>query len=136
MPAKELRLVLVTPEQTLLDQAVTSLRVPLFDGQIGILPGRAPIVGRLGHGELTIRDSAGQRAYYIAGGFAQVKGVVVSLLTDRAILVEDVDSEQAETQLSEAMAIHARGDDEIEARQRAIDRARGLRAVAGRSRQG
>ena len=49
---QQLRIVLVTPESTLLDEPVEALRFPLYDGQIGILPGRAPLVGRLGYGEL------------------------------------------------------------------------------------
>ncbi len=40
--ADQLRLVVVTPEKPLLDESVTALRFPLYDGQIGVLPGRAP----------------------------------------------------------------------------------------------
>lgn len=36
--ATELRLVLVTPETTLLDESVRSVTFPLFDGQMGVLP--------------------------------------------------------------------------------------------------
>ncbi|HSG70372.1 MAG TPA: F0F1 ATP synthase subunit epsilon, partial [Planctomycetaceae bacterium] len=45
MADKTLQLVLVTPEKTLLDVPTESLSFPLFDGQIGILPSRAPMVG-------------------------------------------------------------------------------------------
>ena len=40
----QFRLVVVTPETTLLDENVDSVRLPLYDGMIGIFPGRAPIV--------------------------------------------------------------------------------------------
>lgn len=46
----KLRLIVVTPERTLLDEPVASLRFPLYDGDIGILPGRIPLIGRLGTG--------------------------------------------------------------------------------------
>ena len=61
MPGQSLRFVLVTPEVTLLDEPVAALRFPLHDGQIGILPGRAPMIGRLGYGELKVTRLDGGR---------------------------------------------------------------------------
>ena len=49
MAETALQIVLVTPETTLLDAPVRSLQFPLYDGQAGVLPGRAPVVGRLGY---------------------------------------------------------------------------------------
>jgi len=66
-PARHLQLVLVTPERVLLDEPVLSLRLPLYDGQLGILPGRAPVIGRLGYGELKISTEAGEKSYFIDG---------------------------------------------------------------------
>src|SRR5215472_9372841 len=105
-----LRLVLVTPETTLLDEPVESLRFPLFDGQIGILPGRAPLVGRLGYGELRIRTASGEQSYFIDGGFVQVKGEVVSLLTNRSQLTSTLDIRSAEDELQVAQQRHASTD--------------------------
>src|SRR5258708_8906892 len=99
---KQLRIVLVTPETTLLDEPVEALRFPLFDGQIGILPGRAPLVGRLGYGELQITTAAGKRSYFVDGGFVQVKKGVVSLLTNRAQVAGSLDRRQAEDELQVA----------------------------------
>jgi F-type H+-transporting ATPase subunit epsilon len=48
---------------------------------MGVLPGRVPLVGRLGYGELKITQAAGEEYYYIDGGFVQIKGRVVTLLT-------------------------------------------------------
>ncbi len=103
--AQQLQLVLVTPETTLLDQPVKALRFPLFDGLIGILPGRAPLVGRLGLGELKFETPSGSSEhYYIEGGFAQVKGSVVTLLTNRALPVSKIDADKAQAELDAALA--------------------------------
>ena len=99
MATTNLRLVLVTPETTLLDEPVEALRFPLYDGQIGILPGRAPLVGRLGYGELQITTAAGKKSYFIDGGFVQVKQGAVSLLTNRAQVAAGLDARQAEDEL-------------------------------------
>lgn len=123
--ATELRLVLVTPETTLLDERVRSLRFPMFDGQMGVLPGRAPLVGRLGIGELKVETSAGgSDRYFIDGGFVQIKGSVVTLLTDRAIPVDEIDAAQAKSDLAAALAEVPTSEEGINAKERAVERAR------------
>src|SRR4051794_3341928 len=84
--------VVVTPERTLFDQAVDFVALPLFDGELGVLPGRAPLIGRLGFGELRTRTDGTIRRYFVDGGFAQVRDDVVTVLTSRAIPAEQVDA--------------------------------------------
>lgn len=133
MSAGDLRVVLVTPETTVLDQTVTSVRFPLFDGQIGARPGRAPLVGRLGSGELTMSLPSGESSnYFIDGGFAQIKGSVISILTNRAMPSSDLTVQQADAELEEARSRVAHTDEEFEARQESMDRARRMRSIAQR----
>ena len=132
--ADTLRLVLVTPEKTLLDESVDSLRFPLFDGQIGVLPGRTPMVGRLGYGELRIRRSGSEEVYYIDGGFAQIKDGVVSLLTNRAMPQSEIDPDDANEQLTAAVGQKPVSDEEFAEKDRALERARRLVALAKKPR--
>jgi F-type H+-transporting ATPase subunit epsilon len=127
-----LRLVLVTPETTLLDAPVSALRFPLYDGQIGILPGRAPLIGRLGYGELKVTHADGSPAsYFIDGGFVQVKENIVSILTDRALTPSEIDRTAAEEKLREAVARVAHTEIEANARFRDQERARQMLAMSG-----
>ena len=126
----QLRLVLVTPEQTLLDEPVDALRFPLYDGQIGILPGRAPLVGRLGYGELKITRGTEERIYFVDGGFVQVKGEVVTLLTNQAIPAERINPASAEEQLRKAQSRIPTKPHEFAAKERDQERARRMLAVA------
>ena len=129
-----LQFVLVTPETTLRDEPVKALRFPLYDGQIGILPGRAPMVGRLGYGELLVTDMEGMRhCYYVDGGFVQVKGSVVSILTDRALVADQISARDTEKWLHEVNMLPAVSDAEIAARQRDQERARKMLALARKS---
>jgi F-type H+-transporting ATPase subunit epsilon len=130
MVASSLRLVLVTPETTLLDEPVDSLRFPLFDGQIGVLPGRAPLVGFLGYGELQLTQGATTRRYFIDGGFVQVKGAVVSILTHGAIPADEISEAQAETQLQAALRRVPTTDAEYAAKAKEQERARQMLALA------
>jgi F-type H+-transporting ATPase subunit epsilon len=131
MAAHDLRLVLVTPETTLVDEPVSALRFPLYDGQIGVLPGRAPLIGRLGYGELNLTQSDGaQTSYFIDGGFVQVKDNVVSILTDRALRPDQIDPAAAQEKLREAVGRVAHSDAETNARFRDQERARQMLALA------
>jgi F-type H+-transporting ATPase subunit epsilon len=130
-PMALLQFILVTPETTLLDEPVRALRFPLYDGQMGVLPGRAPLVGRLGYGELRITFTDGtEKSFYVDGGFVQVKGPVVSLLTNRAIPDDKINVAEAESLLETARAKVAIGDVELAAKQRDQQRARRMLAMA------
>lgn len=129
----ELSLVLVTPERILFDKSVTTIRVPLFDGSAGFYPGRAPLVGRLGIGELRLVDSAGvSESYFIDGGFVQVKGTVVSVLTNAATAVSDISRKQATVKLQEAKAAKAKNDEEYALVARRLEKARKMVSLAGK----
>lgn len=125
-----LRLIVVTPERTLLDEPVTSLRFPLYDGEIGILPGRLPLIGRLGVGELHINGSSAASSYFVDGGFVQVLGGNVTLLTNRAVPAKDLSVPQAEKLLAAALAMPAITDVEVEARFAEQQRARKMLHLA------
>ena len=129
----ELSLVLVTPERTLFDRPVASIRVPLFDGAAGFYPGRAPLVGRLGIGELRWTDTAGvTESYFIDGGFVQVKGRVVSVLTNSAVVVSELSRKVAVASLADARTERARSDDEYAIASRRLEKARKMMALASK----
>jgi F-type H+-transporting ATPase subunit epsilon len=130
MATDDLRLVLVTPEKTLLDEPVLALRFPLFDGQIGILPGRAPLIGRLGYGELKVTTAAGERLYYVDGGFVQVKGSIVTLLTNRAMPAGQIKRADAEAQLEKVRSTVPTTEIDFALKDREEERARRMLAVA------
>lgn len=130
--ATELQLVLVTPETTLLDRPVRSLQFPLFDGQIGVLPGRAPLVGRLGIGALRYDAASGSQTYYIEGGFAQIKGAVVTILTNKAKLASEIQASDADAELQAALALTPTTDAEFADKEHALKRARALKNLGRR----
>lgn len=127
----DLNLVLVTPEKILLDRPVASIRVPMFDGSAGIYPHRAPLVGRLGIGELKLTGTDGHsESYFIEGGFVQVKGSQVSVLTSAAIPVSQISRSAAAEELEKARAEKARSEEELSALETKLERARKLVSMA------
>lgn len=129
----DLSLVLVTPERTLFDRPVASIRVELFDGSAGFYPGRAPLVGRLGIGELRLTDLAGaSESYFIDGGFVQVKGPVVSVLTNAATPVSEISRKAAAAKLEEVISGQAKSADEFSVTSRRLEKARKMLALASK----
>ena len=91
-PQRELHCVIVTPEKAVLDEAADFVAVPMFDGELGVLPSRAPLIGRLGYGELRIRRGSQVRRFFVDGGFVQVRANTVTVLTSKALRAEDIDT--------------------------------------------
>jgi F-type H+-transporting ATPase subunit epsilon len=101
--ATTLQCVIVTPERAVLDEPCDFVAVPMYDGELGVLPGRAPLIGRLGFGELRVRQGDKTQRFYVDGGFAQVRNNVVSVLTGKAMPAGEISPEAAQRMLQEAL---------------------------------
>src|SRR3954468_4279572 len=97
--AGALQCIIVTPEATALDTAADFVALPLFDGEAGVAPGRAPLIGRLGYGERRVRPGSVSRRLYVDGGFVQLADNIVSVLTNRAVPSEKLNTAAASEQL-------------------------------------
>ena len=119
-----LNCIVVTPEETSLEETVDFVALPLFDGEIGIGAGHSPLIGRLGYGEMRLKSSQGTRKFYLDGGFVQVADNVVSILTSRAIPAADVDSTAAAELLKTARGLPSNTPELMAIRDRQISQAR------------
>jgi F-type H+-transporting ATPase subunit epsilon len=129
---RDLQCVVVTPERAVLDEPADFVALTLYDGELGVLPGRAPLIGRLGYGELRLRRGESTRRYFVDGGFAQVRNNVVTVLTPRAIRAEDINT-QAAAQVLESTIPPAASLEAREAQQKNQERARAQLRVARRT---
>ncbi len=73
----------------------------MYDGELGILKGRAPLIGRLGFGQLRLSNDANDR-YFIDGGFVQVENDVVSILTARAVKPDKLNADEIREELTKS----------------------------------
>lgn len=120
----QLKIVIVTPETTTLDKAVDSVTLPLIDGEAGVLPGHAPMIGRLGPGELRARTGSTEERFYVDGGFVQIDNNVVSVLTGRSFPAAKIDIVAAREALAKAEAEPANQPELAELKNKAIAQAR------------
>lgn len=96
---------LITPDGVLADKPLQYASIPAHDGQFGVLPGRAPIVAKLGLGLLTLKTSERQEeVYLVEDGFVQVSNNVIRILASSAKLPGDLDEQDAKAELAEAEA--------------------------------
>ncbi len=131
MTGQALQCVVVTPERAVLDETVDFVALPMYDGELGVLPGRAALIGRLGYGELrTVKGTQTQRLY-VDGGFAQVRSNVVTVLTPRAIPTAELNAAAAAESLK-AAATPAIGDEAQRERDKGLRRARAQLRMARR----
>ena len=101
---KTVKCVVVTPERAVLDETVDFVAVPMHDGELGVLPGRAPLIGRLGFGELRTQTEEKTSRYFIDGGFVQIRSDVVTVLTPHAIPAAEIKVDAAEKALQATLA--------------------------------
>ncbi len=129
---------IITPERVVIDEAVDSVVVPLYDGEMGVFPLRAPAVGRLRPGEARLNAGSMVRRVYVDGGFVQVRDDTVIVLTQHAALAEELadQEENLRTQLEQLARRVPRTPAEEAERDREIDRVQGKLLVIRRARTG
>ncbi len=108
---------LITPTAKLLDEQVTYASVPAWDGLFGVLPNRAPIVAKLGLGELKFEfpdkggpNNGGARSYLVEDGFVQMVDNRLTVLAGKAIPVETLNLSEAQAELAAVTATKPTGD--------------------------
>jgi len=91
-----LQLVVVTPVNQLLSEAVTEVQLSRADGYLGVLPGHAPLITELGIGELTYKTQTDNRAalQFIAASRSLCRSAF-SVLAETAERPEDIDVNRA-----------------------------------------
>ena len=104
-----LRLEILTPEKAVFDGEVDMVIAPGSEGYLGILPHHAPLFTTLGPGELRVKRAGVEETLAVFGGFMDVRGDRVTILTDAAEPAEEIDEarvqaarDAAQQQLAEA----------------------------------
>ena len=103
---------IVSAEQEIYSGRVAMLSLVGSLGELGILPGHAPLLTGIRPGPVRLRDENGdEEVFYADGGYLEVQPGVVTVLADTALRASDIDEaaaaeaqQEAERALSEAAA--------------------------------
>jgi len=90
-----IRLTIVTPERSLVNEEVDELQIPGANGYLGVLPGHAPLFTELKVGELSYRKGTTWISLVVAWGFAEVINDQVRVLAETAERANEIDLERA-----------------------------------------
>jgi F-type H+-transporting ATPase subunit epsilon len=139
MLPESIELIIVTPEKQYLRESVVEAVLPGAEGELGILPGHAPLITELGIGELRYRGAGANPSGGLAiiQGFAEVLGDRVTVLAETAERAAEIDLARAEAAKARAEQRLASGDTNIDwdrafiALQRAIIRIQVARKYRG-----
>ena len=71
-------------------------------GQMGILPGHAPLLSTLTLGVIRVKLGAEEEVFTVTGGFVEVQPDLVSIMADAAENVEEIDVRRAEEAMERA----------------------------------
>ena len=74
----------ISPERVLFEGQASSVVAPGHDGQLGILPGHAPLMTVLGKGVLRLEGAGAESRFQVDGGFLQVVDNKVRVVTESA----------------------------------------------------
>jgi F-type H+-transporting ATPase subunit epsilon len=116
MLPESIELIVVTPERQLFRETVVEVTIPGLDGELGILPGHAPLITELGVGEMRFRSATSSPLAMLAilGGFAEVLPDRVTLLAEAAERAEEIDLARAEAAKARAEQRLASNDANID----------------------
>jgi F-type H+-transporting ATPase subunit epsilon len=112
----KIELVIVTPERQLVRESVVEVTLPGLEGQLGVLPGHAPLITELGIGELDYRkaNSSERNVLAVISGFAEVLPDRVTVLAETAERAQEIDIARAESAKARAEKRLASNDPNVD----------------------
>jgi len=93
---------LVSPERLLMSDDVDAVEIPGTEGDMGILPGHAPVLSTLRPGVVTVTRGGKAERIFVRGGFAEVNPQGLTVLAEVAIPVAELDASRIAQQIRNA----------------------------------
>lgn len=93
--ASTIRLEIVTPERSVFDRDVSMVIARATDGDLGILPGHAPLIAGLDIAPLRVKTEDDEIQISVSGGFIEVQPEKITLLAATAETAEEIDVKRA-----------------------------------------
>ena len=112
--ANKIDLEIITPERLVLREPVDEVVLPGSTGELGVLPDHEPLITQLKTGILTYRQGKDQKKLHVSGGFAEILGDRLSVLSDVAEKPEEIDLDRAKASLDRAEKRLASGGDGLD----------------------
>lgn len=93
---KKLQLKITTPRGVKFEELADMVIMRSIDGDLGVMPGHAPLTTVLGDGVLRIRNNGSEKHLALFGGVAEIDDRTVSIFSTIAQRPDEIDLERAE----------------------------------------
>ncbi len=93
---------LVSPERVLLSEDVEHVVLPGVDGDLGVLPGHAPVVVKLRPGSISVIGDASTRKIFVKDGFAEFTPDTLNVLAEQAVNLEGIERSEIDEMIATA----------------------------------
>ncbi|HEX6592248.1 MAG TPA: F0F1 ATP synthase subunit epsilon [Moraxellaceae bacterium] len=88
---------IVSANESIYGGNVTMVIAHGVQGDLGVLPGHAPLLTQLNPGPVrVVKEDGSEEVYYVSGGVLEVQPTIVTILADTAVRAHDVDEAAAE----------------------------------------
>lgn len=105
---------LVTQERKVFEEKEADIiLIPAVEGEMGVLPGHAPVLTTLNFGELIVRKGNAEERFAVYGGVVDVRPDKVVVLADLAESSYGIDLEKANAARERAQALVKEGVSEM-----------------------
>lgn len=89
--SRTLKISIIRPGRPPYNTEGTAMTIPSYDGYLGILYDRQPLLSLMKAGLITITNVNGKKTFFaVSGGFAEVENNVVTLLCDSVVTSNDI----------------------------------------------
>jgi len=99
------QLKVLTPEGFGIKESVSEVVLPSTSGQLGVLANHAPMMTALDIGVLRFKQGGKWKPLVLMGGFASVENNQLSILVNDITQVEDINLEEAKSEMESATAM-------------------------------
>jgi len=124
---------IVSAEAEIFSGLVEMLFAPAVMGEVGVLPGHAPLVTSLKPGEIRVRLPGGEeQSFFVSSGMLEIQPHVITVLSDTAQRASDLDESsalEAKERAERMLADHQADFDEAQARAELAQAAAQLQAI-------
>jgi F-type H+-transporting ATPase subunit epsilon len=105
---------LVSPERVLLSEDVEHVVLPGVEGDLGILPGHAPLVVTLRPGIVSVLSGTTvSRRIFVKDGFAEFTPDTLNVLAEQAVNLDGIERSEIDALIATAEKDLAEADDDV-----------------------
>lgn len=101
--AEKLKFELVSPEKVVMSEQVDMVSVPGTEGEFGVFAGHAPVMTGIRPGIVDVMvDDKTNRRIFVRGGFAEITAQGLTILSEQAIPIEELNRDVMGQQIKNA----------------------------------